>query len=66
MERMDTSEEDGFQERSKVFVNWLKENGASISAKIKLDDLRLQNAGRGVGTILSYTRVDGAEEYWEI
>ena len=62
MERMDTSEEDDFQERSKAFVNWLKENGASISAKIKLDDLRQQNAGRGVGMNLSCIGVASAQE----
>ncbi|KAK4501206.1 hypothetical protein PRZ48_007013 [Zasmidium cellare] len=48
MERMDTREDDDFQARSEAFITWLKENGASISDKIELADLRQQGAGRGV------------------
>lgn len=50
MERMDTREDDDFQARSEAFITWLKQNGATISNKIELADLRQQGAGRGVGT----------------
>lgn len=44
--------DDGFEERSNVFMAWLKSTGAEISEKIQLADLRGQNAGRGVGKLL--------------
>ncbi|KAF2159865.1 hypothetical protein M409DRAFT_70755 [Zasmidium cellare ATCC 36951] len=48
MERMDTREDDDFRARSEAFISWLEQNGATISDKIELADLRQQGAGRGV------------------
>lgn len=49
MERMYTREDDDFEARSEAFIAWVKQNGAAISDKIELTDLRQQGAGRGVG-----------------
>jgi SET domain-containing protein 6 len=38
-----------FDSASQTFLAWLKQCGAEISPKIKLQDLRNQDAGRGVG-----------------
>ncbi|EME43329.1 hypothetical protein DOTSEDRAFT_131367 [Dothistroma septosporum NZE10] len=57
------SESGDFQERSRAFVNWLRDNGASISAKITLDDLRQQNAGRG---IVAVEDLDEDEELFSV
>lgn len=41
-------DEDDFNELSVAFLDWLRENGAVLSSKIELADLRHRNAGRGV------------------
>jgi SET domain-containing protein 6 len=38
-----------FDGASQTFLAWLKQSGAEISPKIKLEDLRNKDAGRGVG-----------------
>jgi len=38
-----------FDGASQTFLAWLKASGAEISPKVKLQDLRNQDAGRGVG-----------------
>lgn len=38
-----------FESASQVFLAWLQQVGAEISPKIKLEDLRQAQAGRGVG-----------------
>ena len=45
-----TMELDEFTSNSQAFISWLKRNGATVSHKIKLADLRNRQAGRGVGT----------------
>ncbi|KAM3418102.1 Ribosomal lysine N-methyltransferase 4 [Cercospora zeina] len=45
---MDPMDVDDFQHASDAFLNWLKNNGATISPKIQLADLRDRAAGRGV------------------
>ncbi|KAK5004156.1 Ribosomal lysine N-methyltransferase 4, partial [Cryomyces antarcticus] len=40
--------EDDFQNKSDSFMAWLRQQGASISPKIELADLRSRGAGRGV------------------
>ena len=44
----DSIEDDDFQNKSDKFIQWLKDNGATISPKIELADLRQHSAGRGV------------------
>jgi SET domain-containing protein 6 len=44
----DSTEDDDFQNKSDIFIQWLKDNGATISPKIELADLRQNGAGRGV------------------
>jgi SET domain-containing protein 6 len=44
---------ESFSQQSDTFISWFKGSGATISPKISLQDLRSQNAGRGVGTVLS-------------
>ena len=39
---------DDFRQRSRNFVDWLRQSGAIISPKIDLQDLRSRAAGRGV------------------
>ena len=51
MERMDTTDDDDFQSKSAAFTSWLQQQGASLSSKIQIADLRAQNAGRGVGML---------------
>ena len=41
-----------FDEDSQMFLTWLRQNGAEISSKIQLQDLRARHAGRGVGTLI--------------
>jgi SET domain-containing protein 6 len=38
-----------FDSASQAFLAWLEASGAEISPKIKLDDLRNAQAGRGIG-----------------
>jgi hypothetical protein len=38
-----------FDDASQAFLAWLQQSGAEISPKIKLEDLRSAQAGRGVG-----------------
>lgn len=38
-----------FDGASQAFLAWLRQSGADISLKIRLEDLRSNNAGRGVG-----------------
>ncbi len=45
---MDDNDDDRFELLSTKFLDWLKQNGANISSKIELQDLRHRNAGRGV------------------
>jgi N-lysine methyltransferase SETD6 len=40
--------EDNFTDGSTRFLNWLRNNGTTISSKIELADLRNHNAGRGI------------------
>jgi len=44
---MDDGEPD-FSQATQSFLGWLKQGGSIISTKIALEDLRYQNAGRGV------------------
>ncbi|KAF2207175.1 hypothetical protein CERZMDRAFT_102670 [Cercospora zeae-maydis SCOH1-5] len=45
---MDPMDVDDFQNASDAFLQWLKNNGATISPNIQLADLRDRAAGRGV------------------
>lgn len=38
-----------FDRAGQAFLMWLRQSGAEISPKIKLEDLRHAQAGRGVG-----------------
>jgi hypothetical protein len=38
-----------FDGAGQAFLTWLQQSGAEISPKIKLEDLRHAQAGRGVG-----------------
>ena len=38
-----------FEGAGQAFLAWLQQSGAEISPKIKLEDLRHAQAGRGVG-----------------
>jgi SET domain-containing protein 6 len=38
-----------FDGASQAFLTWLQRSGADINPKIKLEDLRHAQAGRGVG-----------------
>ncbi|KAL0262158.1 Ribosomal lysine N-methyltransferase 4 [Diplodia seriata] len=40
--------QDDFQERSAAFMRWLPSASASVSEKVKLEDLRHRGAGRGL------------------
>ncbi|KAB2576473.1 putative set domain-containing protein [Lasiodiplodia theobromae] len=40
--------QDDFQERSAAFMRWLPSASATVSDKVKLDDLRHRRAGRGL------------------
>ncbi|TKA22629.1 hypothetical protein B0A50_07638 [Salinomyces thailandicus] len=39
---------DGFQSATTAFLDWLQSNGATVSSKIQLADLRQHHRGRGV------------------
>lgn len=54
---------DGFQEKSKNFIEWLQTSGAQISSKIELADLRYRSAGRGV---LAKADIEEDEELFSI
>ena len=42
--------DDDFTEKTKTFLGWFGNQRTTISPKIQLADLRLHNAGRGIGT----------------
>jgi hypothetical protein len=41
-----------FDSAGQAFLAWLQQSGAEISPKVKLEDLRHAQAGRGVGELL--------------
>lgn len=41
---------DGFKAISASFMRWLPSTSATVSDKVKLEDLRQRGAGRGLGT----------------
>jgi SET domain-containing protein 6 len=41
-----------FDSVGQAFLAWLQQSGAEISPKVKLEDLRHAQAGRGVGELL--------------
>jgi hypothetical protein len=43
-----------FDGASQAFLAWLQQSGAEINPKIKLEDLRQAQAGRGVGKWSSF------------
>ena len=58
----DVSDE-GFERASTSFLDWLQQNGTTISNKIELVDLRHQQAGRGV---VAQANIDEDEELFSI
>jgi SET domain-containing protein 6 len=52
---MDPMDIDDFQTTSDALISWLNRNGATISPKIQLEDLRKRAAGRGVGKSFVFT-----------
>jgi hypothetical protein len=54
-----------FDGASQAFLAWLQQSGAEISPKIKLEDLRNAQAGRGVGKWhLSGNEAYSASPHW--
>lgn len=47
---MSTSEDADFHQKTALFLKWLKQlQGAYLSSKIEVTDLRGRKAGRGIG-----------------
>jgi SET domain-containing protein 6 len=59
----ENQEENDFEKKSRSFVDWLKQNGTTISDKIQLADLRHRSAGRGV---VATADLDEDEELFSI
>lgn len=59
---MDRADSD-FAHATQSFLNWLKQGGSIVSTKIALEDLRHQNAGRGV---LAVQDIDENEDLFSI
>lgn len=49
---MATLEDDDFNQKSAIFLNWLRGlQGVTVCTKIHIADMRSRAAGRGIGTV---------------
>lgn len=49
-------EQDDFSNHTAAFEAWLASRRVTISPSVQLSDLRVQNAGRGMGTVTERSR----------